>query len=248
MPPEEPDRSGSRAGRFHTTRWDDVLAARDPTGPEAREALEELCRAYWYPLYASVRRKGYPREQAEDVTQGFFSDGLTRNFLKAVEPGRGRFRSFLLTSFENYLKNEYERRQRVKRGGRVATVSSDAADAEARYHREPAHIVTPERLYDRRWALTLLDRALSRLEQSMVDRGKGPLFDRLKPALLGDSDAAAYARVASELGMTEGAVKVATHRLREQLPEIIRGEIAVTVSDPAGVDDEIRDLFSALGS
>jgi RNA polymerase sigma factor (sigma-70 family) len=244
----ESDCPEPQAGRFHTTRWDDVLAARDPAGPEAREALAELCRAYWYPLYAYVRRKGYPREQAEDLTQGFFSDGLARNFLRAVDPARGRFRSFLLTSFENYLKNEHERQKRVKRGGRVATVSIDAGDAEARYHREPAHIATPEHLYDRRWALTLLDRALDRLERRMADRGKGSLFDRLKPALLGDSDAVPYAQVASEFGMTEGAVKVAAHRLRERLGDLIREEIAVTVADPAQIDDEIRDLFSALGS
>jgi RNA polymerase sigma factor (sigma-70 family) len=248
MPPEEPDRSGSRTGRFHTTCWDDVLAARGPDGPEAREALAELCRAYWYPLYAYVRRKGYPREQAEDLTQGFFSDGLARNFLRAADPHRGRFRSFLLTSFENYLKNEHERQNRVKRGGRVKTVSIDTGSAEARYHREPAHVTTPEHLYDRRWALTLLDRALDRLEQSMSDRGKGPLFDRLKDSLLDDSDAVAYARAAAELGMTEGAVKVAAHRLRKRLRDLIREEIVATVSDPAQIDDEIRDLFSALGS
>jgi RNA polymerase sigma-70 factor (ECF subfamily) len=248
MLPEEPNRSGSRGGRFHTTRWDDVLAARDPAGPEARAALAELCEVYWYPLYAYVRRKGYPREQAEDLTQGFFSDGLARNFLRAADPHRGRFRSFLLTSFENYLKNEHERQMRVKRGGQVRTVSIDTGSAEARYHREPAHIFTPEHLYDRRWALTLLERALDRLEQSMADRGKRPLFDRLKPTLLGESDAVAYAQVASELGMTEGAVKVAAHRLRERLRDIIREEIVATVSDPVQIDDEIRDLFSALGS
>src|SRR4051794_15033615 len=211
MLPEGPDRSGSHAGRFHSTHWDDVLTARDPARPGAREALAELCRAYWYPLYAFVRRKGYAREQAEDLTQGFFSDGLERNFLKAVDPARGRFRSFLLTSFENYLRNEHDKQTRVKRGGRVRTVSIDPGDAEARYHREPSHIATPERLYDRRWALTLLDRALDRLERSMADRGKAPLFDRLKPTLLGDSEVVAYAQVASELGMREGAVKVAAH-------------------------------------
>jgi RNA polymerase sigma factor (sigma-70 family) len=240
MPPEEPDRSGSRAGRFHTTRWDDVLAARDPAAPWAREALAEFCRAYWYPLYAYVRRKGYPREQAEDLTQGFFSEGLARDFLRAADPARGRFRSFLLTAFENYVKNEHQRRKRVKRGGRVATVSIDAGDAaEDRYRREPADIATPERLYDRRWALTLLGRSLDRLERTMADRGNGTLFD---------GAAAAYAAVAAELGMTEGAVKVAAHRLRERLRGIIREEVAATVSDPAEIDEEIRDLFSALGS
>jgi RNA polymerase sigma-70 factor (ECF subfamily) len=244
----EPEGSEPQAGRFHTTCWDDILAARDSASPEAREALAQLCRAYWYPLYAYVRRKGYPREQAEDLTQGFFSDGLARHSLRAVDPDRGRFRSFLLTSFENHQKNEHQRQKRVKRGGRIKTVSIDTGDAEARYHREPAHIATAERLYDRRWALTVLDRALDRLERRMADRGQRPLFDRLKAALLGDSDAVAYARVASELGLTEGAVKVAAHRLRERLRDLIREEIATTVADPAQIDDEIRDLFSALGS
>ena len=236
------------AGRFHSTRWDDVLAARDPAAPEAREALAELCRAYWYPLYAYVRRKGYPREQAEDLTQGFFSDGLARDFLRAVDPDRGRFRSFLLTSFENYLRNEHERQTRVKRGGRVATVSIDAGDAEDRYHREPAHIATPERLYDRRWALTLLDRALDRLERRMAERGKGPLFDRLKPALLGDSDAVAYARVASELGHDRGCRQGGRPPPPGAAPRPDPRGDRRDGRRPAQVDDEIRDLFSALGS
>jgi RNA polymerase sigma-70 factor (ECF subfamily) len=248
MEQREPDSPGPQTGRFHTTRWDDVLAARNPAAAGAREALAELCRAYWYPLYAYVRRKGYPREQAEDLTQGFFSDGLGRDFLRGADPARGRFRSFLLTCFENYLRNEHQRQMRVKRGGRVAIVSIDAGDAETRYRREPAHVATAERLYDRRWALTVLDRTLDRLEREMAERGKGPLYERLKPALLGDSDAVGYARVASELGMTEGAVKVAAHRLRERLGALIREEIAATVADPAAIDDEIRDLFSALGS
>ena len=248
MKQPEPDSPGPPAGRFHTTRWGDVLAARDPAGPEARAALAALCRAYWYPLYAYVRRKGYPRQQAEDLTQGFFADGLARHFLRTADPHRGRFRSFLLASFENYLKNEHQRQQRVKRGGRVRTVAIDPGDAEARYHREPAHVATAVRLYDRRWALTVLDRALDRLELRMAERGQGPLFERLKAALLGDSDAVGYAQVAAELGLTEGAVKVAAHRLRERLGALIREEVAGTVADPAQVDEEIRDLFSALGS
>jgi DNA-directed RNA polymerase specialized sigma24 family protein len=246
MSPEEPEPGGAGAGRFRSTHWEDVLAARDPAEPEAREALAGLCRAYWYPLYAYVRRKGYAPEQAEDLTQGFFSDGLARNFLRAVDPARGKFRSFLLASFDNYLKNERDREKRVKRGGRVTIVSIDTEDAEARYCREPAHVETAERLYDRRWALTLLDRVLDRLERTMADQGKGPLLDRLKPSLLGATAAAPFARVAAELGMTEGAVKVAAHRLRGRLRVLIREEIAETVSDPADVDQEIRDLFSAL--
>ncbi|MEJ7637522.1 MAG: hypothetical protein WKF75_05890, partial [Singulisphaera sp.] len=137
-------------------------------------------------------------------TQGFFSYGLARNFLRGVDPARGRFRSFLIVSFDNYLKNHLDREKRVKRGGRVAIVPIDGGGAEARYLREPAHVETAERLYDRRWALTVLDRALDRLERRMTAKGKGPLFDRLKPALLGDEDAAGYGRVGYELGMTEG--------------------------------------------
>ena len=244
----DPERSeaGAGAGRFHSTRWEDVLAARDPAEPGAREALAGLCRVYWYPLYAFVRRKGHTPEQAEDLTQGFLTDGLARNFLRGVDPARGRFRSFLLASFENYLKNQKDREKRFKRGGRITIVSIDAGEAEARYLREPAHVETAERLYDRRWALTVIDRALDRLERKMTRQGKGPLFDRLKTALLGVEGAVAYAKVAAELGMTEGAVKVAAHRMRDRLGALIREEIGSTVAEPPQLEDEIRVLFSAL--
>jgi RNA polymerase sigma factor (sigma-70 family) len=248
MPTEEPDRTGSHSGRFHSTHWDDVRAARDPDDPQAGAALSELCRTYWYPLYAFARRKGCTPEQAEDLTQGFFSDKLAQDFLRDVDPSRGRFRTFLLASFENYLVNERAREKRVKRGGRVAILSLDGGGAEARYLREPSHVETAERLYDRRWALTVLDRALDRLERRMTGQGKGPLFDRLKPALLGAEEAIAYAQVGEELGLNEGAVKVAAHRMRARLRDLIREEVARTVADPSQVDEEIRDLFSALGT
>ena len=248
MPAEEPDRSRSHSGRFHSTLWGNVVAARDPADPHAGAALAELCRTYWYPLYAFARRKGCTPEQAEDLTQGFFSDGLARDFLRAADPARGRFRTFLLTSFANYLINQRAREKRLKRGGRAAIVSLDGGGAEARYLREPAHVETAERLYDRRWALTVLDRALDRLERRMTGQGKGPLFDRLKAALLGAEDGLGYARVAEELGLTEGAVKVAAHRMRARLGVLIREEVARTVADPSQVEEEIRDLFSALGS
>ena len=248
MPTEEPDRSGPGAGRFHSTRWENVLAARDSADPQAGMALAELCRTYWYPLYAFCRRKGCTPEQAEDWTQGFFSDGLARGFLRTVDPARGRFRSFLLAAFENYVGKQHARETRVKRGGRVAIVPLDGQGAEARYLREPTHVETAERLYVRRWALTMLDRALDRLERRMTGKGSAPLFDRLKPALLGAEDAVGYAGVAKELGMSEGAVKVAAHRIRARLGALIREEVAQTVADPSQIDDEIRDLFSALGS
>jgi RNA polymerase sigma-70 factor (ECF subfamily) len=248
MPTDEPDRSDPRAGRFHSTCWANILAARDHADPQAGRALAELCRAYWYPLYAFCRRKGCTPEQAEDLTQGFFSDWLARDFLRTVDPARGRFRTFLLAAFENYLGHERARETRLKRGGRVAIVSLEGGGAEARYLREPAHVETAERLYDRRWALTVLDRALDRLERRMTEQGKAPFFDRLKPALLGAEDAVGYARVAEELRMTEGAVKVAAYRMRARLSALIREEVAQTVAEPSQIDDEIRDLFSVLGS
>jgi RNA polymerase sigma-70 factor (ECF subfamily) len=248
MQTEEPDRSRSHAGRFHSTRWENVLAARNADDPLAGAALAELCRTYWYPLYAFARRKGSTPEQAEDLTQGFFSDGLARDFLRTVDPARGRFRTFLLTAFENYVGKQHARERRVKRGGRVAIVPLDGGGAEARYLREPTHVETAERLYVRRWALTVLDRALDRLERRMTEQGTASLFDRLKPALLGAEDAVGHARVAEELGMAEGTVKVAAHRMRARLGALIREEVAQTVADPSQIDDEIRDLFSALGS
>lgn len=244
----DPDLPGVVGGRFHSTRWENVLAAKDPADPKAQTALAELCRSYWYPLYAFARRKGHPPEQAEDLTQGFFSESLSRSFLQGVDPSRGRFRSFLLASFVNYLKNQRDRELRVKRGGRVAIISIDGGGAEARYFHEPAHVETAELLYDRRWALTVIDLALDRLERKMTAQGKGPLFDRLKAALLGAEGAVAYAEVARELEMTEGAVKVAAHRMRERFGTLIREEIGLTVADSSHVEDEIRDLFSALSS
>jgi RNA polymerase sigma-70 factor (ECF subfamily) len=235
-----------RPTRFHSTRWGDVLAARDGTDPQAREALSELCRTYWYPLYAFARRKGHSPDQAEDLTQGFLADALARDFLRDVDPARGRFRSFLLASFANYLRNESDRANRVKRGGLVALVPIEARSAEERYVREPQHVETAERLYERRWALTVIERALDGLERQLTSQGKGRLFDRIKPALLGADDAVAYAQVAVEFGMTEGAVKVAAHRMRNRLGTLIREEVALTVADPTQVDEEIRTLFSAL--
>jgi RNA polymerase sigma-70 factor (ECF subfamily) len=232
--------------RFHSTRWGDILAARDPADPQARAALADFCRTYWYPLYAFARRKGYTPDQAEDLTQGFFADGLGRNFLGAVDPARGRFRSFLLASFENYLQNQRVREKRVKRGGRVAIVSIDVGAGETRYLREPSHIETAERLYDRRWALTVIELALDRLERKMTDQGKGALFDLLKPALLGAEGTVAYAQIASEQRVTEGAVKVAVHRMRDRLGALIREEIGRTVAYASQIDDEIHDLFSVL--
>lgn len=224
---------------FATTRWSLVAAARD----RADEALADLCRLYWYPLYAYVRRRGHDAAEAEDLTQAFFARLLEKNGLASVTPTRGRFRSFLLAACQNFLANEHDRAQALKRGG-GRVVSLD--DADARYRREPDHGETPERLFERRWALELLDRALRRLREEYERKGKARLYDALKGTLAGDA-AAPYAALANELGLTEGAVKTAVHRLRGRYAELLREEIGETVAAPAEIDDEVRALFRALG-
>lgn len=237
-----------RGGRFATTRWSVVLAARDRGEPQAQEALAALCAAYWYPLYAFIRRRGNDPERARDLTQEFFARLLEKDVLAGVDRGKGRFRSFLLAACTHFLANERDRRDAQKRGGGRAPVSIDALEAEARYRREPRDELTPERLFERRWALTLLGQVLERLDGEMARAGKADLFARLKPALLGERGAAPYAEVAAELGTTEGAVKVTVHRLRRRYRAILAEEIARTIDDPARVDDEIRDLFAAVGT
>jgi RNA polymerase sigma factor (sigma-70 family) len=243
MPDPDP---GPQAGQFPSTCWSVVLAARDPAEPRARQALASLCSAYWYPLYAFIRRRGSPPELAEDLTQEFFAGLLRRGSLDRVAPERGRFRAFLLAACKNFLANRRDHDRARKRGGGVGLFPIDGRDAEGRYGREPSHEMTAERLYERRWALTLLDRVLARLAAEMDRAGKGALFARLEPTLLGGRGAAPYAVVAGELGLTEGAVKVAAHRLRRRYRELLRAEIGRTVADPAGVDQEIGELFAAL--
>jgi len=232
--------------RFKTTRWSIVLAAgRTPTRTSS-DALTRLCEIYWYPLYAYVRRWGYDADEAQDLTQEFFARLLEKHYLRDADPSRGRFRSFLLTSLKHFLSNERDRASAVKRGGRVSVVPLEIENAEGRYSLEPPDIETPERIYERRWALTLLERTLSKLRAESVAGGKQALFERLEGHLTGEQDTLPYAEVASALGMTEGAVKVAVHRLRRRFGALLRAEIAETVADPAQVDDEIRELFRAL--
>jgi RNA polymerase sigma-70 factor (ECF subfamily) len=240
------DPEDAAAARFATTCWTVVAHAGDRDSPEAREALAELFRAYWYPVYAYLRRRGHSPHEAEDLTQGFFADLLARDFLKGIDPVKGKFRSFLLVALKNFLANRRDWHGRAKRGGKIPHLSLDYGDAESCYLREPAHEATPERLFERRWALTLLERVLDRLEREVNRENKGPLFERLKPALMGESDAAAYARVGAELGMTEGAVKVAAHRLRRRYRALIQEEIARTLADPGDFEQEINALFQAL--
>jgi RNA polymerase sigma-70 factor (ECF subfamily) len=236
------------SARFATTCWTVVAQAGDPDAPAAREALAELCQAYWYPLYAFVRRRGSSPEQAEDLTQGFFADLLARGSIATADRARGRFRSFLLTALENYIANDRDAARRAKRGGGVRHVSIDFRDAEGRYLQEPAHEITPERLFDRRWATTLLDLVLDRLRRELAAEGKDALFARLKPSLMSaprDEDPA-YAEIGAALGMTDGAVRVAAHRLRKRYRALLLEAINRTVADPDQVDAEICELFLAF--
>jgi RNA polymerase sigma-70 factor (ECF subfamily) len=231
---------------FATTRWSLVLAARGRPSPEARAALADLCHVYWYPLYAFVRRQGHTPDEAQDLTQEFFVRLLDRDFFAPVDRAKGRFRSFLLAACKHFLANEHDRARAQKRGGGRAVLSLDFGDAEGRYRLEPADALTPERAFERQWALTLLDQVLARLKAEFIEAGKGPLFERLKGFLAGDRSVGPYERVAAELDMTEGALKVAVHRLRRRYRELLQEEIGRTVSDPNEARDEIADLFAAL--
>jgi RNA polymerase sigma-70 factor (ECF subfamily) len=240
--------AGCGGGRFVTTRWSLVLAAGARTSAESRKALETLCRLYWYPLYAYVRRRGYDADESQDLTQGFFARLIEKHAVQAADPHRGRFRSYLLACLKHFLANEWDRAGAQKRGGGRTVISLDVRDAEGRYRLEPADELTAERLFERRWALTLLEMVLAELWRQYQRDGRQRLFDRLKGFLGGGPAGGPYSRVAEELGMTEAAVKVAVHRLRRRYRELLREHIARTVASPEDVDDEVRQLFVAIGT
>ena len=243
MPSPQSD-AASPAGRdFATTHWSIVLAAKG-NATQAQSALSKLCHAYWYPLYAYVRRQGLSAHDAQDLTQEFFARLLAKDWLAAVERERGRFRSWLLASMKHFLDNEWDKRRAQKRGGGRPAFSIDEILAESRWRQEPADPRTAEKLFDRQWALLLLDRVLARLREEMTAAGKGAVFDILKFSLTGEKRA--YIEVAADLGTTEGAVKVAIHRLRDRYRALIRAEIADTVMTSGEVDEELRHLFSAM--
>jgi DNA-directed RNA polymerase specialized sigma24 family protein len=232
--------------QFPTTHWSQVVAAGNAAAPEARAALATLCAAYWYPLYAFVRRRGHDSHSAEDIVQGFFALLLEKDGLTSVDRAKGRFRSFLIAACSHFLANRLDYERTKKRGRGYVIVPIDRLEAESRYGREPVHAVTPDRLFERRWATTLLDRVLARLESEMTASGKERQFEVLQPALLGSSERLAYAQIAAALGCTEGAARGAAHRLRVRYRALLREEVAGTIDDPSGVDDEIRELFATF--
>jgi len=236
------------AAQFPTTRWSRVFAAADPAASESRAALAELCAAYWYPLYAFVRRKGYDADRAADLTQGYFARLLDSDLLARADQTRGRFRAFLRADCGFFLAHQGERERARKRGGGAVPLSIDARDAEGRYLREPADpALTPDRLFDRAWALRLLDGVLGQLAGEYAAAGQSERFEALRATLGGRS--ISHAEVAARLGTTEAAVEAAARRLRARYRTALREQIAATLDGPteAAIDAEIRDLFAALG-
>jgi len=238
--------SRPRQAWFATTHWSVVLAAKDRHGPAGRQALETLCRGYWYPLYAFVRRQGHNPEDAADLTQEFFTRLLDKEWLADVSRSKGRFRSFLLAAMTHFLANEYDKARARKRGGGCRIVPLEVETAETRYSLDPSDPVTPEQLYERQWALTLLDQVLIRLQAHYAEEGKAEFFEALRPCLVGKSQGQPYAAFAKRLAMTEGAVRVAVHRLRQRYREVLRDQIAQTVGSPEEIEPEIQHLMRAL--
>ncbi len=227
------------------THWSAVLAAGREASPRSAAAMEELCRNYWYPLYAYVRRRGHPVEEAQDLTQEFFARLIEKHWLAEADPGKGRFRSFLLTALNHFLANEWRDARAVKRGGGRIPISIDDT-AEARYELEAASDLTPEKIYERRWALSLFERAIGRLREHYVTAGRTYLYESLAPFLSGEAAEGDYARLGKELEMAPGAVATAVHRLRRQYREQVRQDVAQTVNGPEEIEDEMRSLLAAL--
>jgi len=242
------DGSGDDVVRFRTTRWSAVLLSAQSHAPGSRTALADLCKLYWYPLYAFVRRRGYSPEDAQDLTQGFFLSLFDRKALRQVTPSKGRFRSFLLASMKNYLSNEFDRRNSVKRGGHIKFVRLDLETCEDRYQSEPHEELTAEKIFDARWALTLLDDALRLLREEYVLHGKFATMETLEPFLDPGSSRKlpSHEEIAEMLHVNPGGVKVLIHRLRKRYSELLRAEVARTVTSPEAIDEEIHALCEAL--
>ena len=242
-----PTTADARGSHGTATAWSVVLVAGATDSRIARPALQKLCSTYWYPLYSFVRRQGHPPAESEDITQGFFAALLERNAFQGLDPARGRFRTFLLAAMRNHMANQRVHDHAQKRGGGVAPVPLDAATAEGRFTLEPGDpALTPERAYDRQWALSLLDSAFRRLRAEYEAGGKAALLDELRATLEGDAVEGGYSAAAARLGMTEGAVKVAVHRLRQRYRQVLREEVAGTTGTLDEAEDELRVLLDAL--
>jgi len=233
---------------FATTHWSIVSAASDLSAASSEAALAQLCRTYWYPLYAFIRRKGHSPHDAQDLTQAFFARLLEKNYVAQADRERGRFRTYLLAALTHFLADEWDKMRRQKRGGGRENISFDAASAEERYRLEPIDQLDAAKLYERRWVTTLFDKVLARLEQEFRDSGKGGLFDGLKGSLLAEETGLSYSQLGAQLGMKEDAVKQAVHRMRRRYRELFREEIAQTVAGPGEVEDELKHLFAVLST
>jgi RNA polymerase sigma-70 factor (ECF subfamily) len=243
----DPPNDGS-AAVFTPTHWSIVLVAGSGDSPQAGAALEALCRDYWFPLYAYVRRRGHSAHDAQDLTQEFFARLLSRDFLSGVSPAKGKFRSFLLASLNNFLANEWARAQTAKRGGGRIPLSLDAESAESQYQLEPASTLSPEKLYDRRWAVRLLEQAFAALQAEFKSEEKARVFAHLKEFLEDGAGSGDYAGAAEALGMTPNAVAVAVHRLRHRYRELVRAAVLQTVAAPEQVEEEVHCLLAALAA
>jgi len=230
------------------THWSIILAAADTTSPCAQRALQQLCRAYWYPAYAYVRHRGHTRPDAEDLTQSFFKHLIETHALAAANPERGRFRAFLRASLVHFLISEWRRENAIKRGGGMTVLSWDGSWAEARYRREAVCELTPERLFERSWAFTLLQRVLDRVKAELAAEGRSLLFTSIKDRLIGDPEADSYAELARQVGASESAIKKTVQRLRHRYGQILRHEVAHTVSSPSEIEDELRHLLTVVSS
>jgi RNA polymerase sigma-70 factor (ECF subfamily) len=241
-------RHATEGGGFHTTRWSVVVSAGESAGPNNQEALAELCRQYWYPIYAFARRRGYDAHDSQDLTQSFFQHLLEQNALKRATPVRGKFRTFLLASFQNHISHLRERARAVKRGGGHQLLSLDAEAAEDRYWREPADHLTAEKIFEARWAMTVLGEAMRRLSEECTSQGKRATFESLKSFLDPVSGKAlpSYEQVSSALRVSVGTVKTLIHRLRKRYTTLLREEVGRTVLDPTEIEEELRALCEAL--
>jgi RNA polymerase sigma-70 factor (ECF subfamily) len=244
--PEQASADSQKLRVFATTRWTVVLQAGGSTSAGSAAALEKLCRAYWYPLYSFTRRRGLAPHDAEDLIQSFFAFLLEKDVIARADRERGRFRTFLLSALLNFQANERARAGTLKRGGGHAIVSFDELQAESSYQNEPATHLTPERLFDQKWAASLLEQVIQTLRREYAAAGKGPLFDELRGLLWGGRGDVGYEAIAGKLGTTEGAIKVAVHRLRARFKECLKDEVAHTVAGPEEVEDELRHLLAAL--